>query len=323
MELQVLKPGTVTIPSDVKTMAFVDRNLIYGVDSTYQNYKYLGEVVKDSLSYDSLVKKSSYDGFAQNIPEFFQLDTIPFIQLEPSYLSDTIRTYPQLAWATVDSICALNNSDILVVLEGAKINTEYEVNSAEGFWGTVDINYWAIWRIYDPLYQKVCDQYIAVDSLFVEEFSNSYKKLVNGKIPSRQKIMQDVGYSLGEDYIQRISPVWKSVQRKYYCSGGKRMDAACYFLNQMNWEAAMDIWKSIATNSTKEYKKAGKAAYNLALAYEVQGDLKQANQWIRKSIFFFKQKETLVNELEDSNIYALELLERKNDQDKLKLFFGE
>ncbi|MBL4655008.1 MAG: hypothetical protein JKY33_04215 [Bacteroidia bacterium] len=66
-----------------------------------------------------------------------------------------------------------------------------------------------------------------------------------------------------------------------------------------DWARAAELWSAIVNNDPKTKTK-GKAAYNMALANEVQGNLPGAVEWAKKSAYDFgnKKARSYINVLE-------------------------
>ena len=73
-----------------------------------------------------------------------------------------------------------------------------------------------------------------------------------------------------------------------YTKGNSQLEHAARYARQGNWTEAAEIWETQVNDPDK--KIAGYAAYNLALAYEMKGELQDALKWVEKSYFDFGNK---------------------------------
>jgi hypothetical protein len=91
-------------------------------------------------------------------------------------------------------------------------------------------------------------------------------------------------------YGARISPTWYTVHREFYKKIKKDANFATGSRRaQVNdWNGAVEAWSRAA--QSRNAKVAGRAAFNLALAYEVLGDLDNAKRWVNKSYADFGNK---------------------------------
>lgn len=321
VQFQALEAPKVILPSDVSRIAFVDRNMHFPADSTEQYYIVNGVVLKDSLDNTGGMPLSCYQGFVQNLSEFWSQDSIPFVSLPREMMLDTTRHFTPLSWETVTNICRLNQVDILIVLEDIQAFTSQDLVETDTYWVTNEIRYRGIFRIYDPLYQKFYDNRLIADSLFVEISDSNLDRLVNEKLPSRREMMNDAVYELGKDYVDLISPRWVDVSRDYFVSGDKRLSTALYFIKKNDFDTAINMWESLSKEM--DMKLAGRAAYNLAVVHEMKGDLKNARGWIRKAMYFFKKMKNMPSEYKEIEAYALVLNSRWVNGKKIERFFGE
>lgn len=321
VQFQALEAPDIVIPSDVSRIAFVDRNQHFPSDSVIHYYSVTSVSIKDTIDHTQNMSLNCYQGFIENLSEFWSQDSIPFIRLPRKMMPDTTRHFTPLSWETVDSICQASQSDVLVVLEDILAFNKHEIVEGDDYWAFTDVHYYGKWRIYDPLYKKFYDDRLLVDSLFMEVTDGSFNKLVNEKLPSREQMLNDAAYELGRSYVDLISPKWVDVSRNYFVSGDKRLSAALYFMNKNEFDSAISIWKSLI--NMNDLKLAGRAAYNLAVVHEMKGDLKNAMGWIRKSIYLYKSMKNRPDEYKEIEAYTLVLNSRWDNGKKIKRFFGE
>lgn len=321
VQFQTLEAPQIVLPADISRIAFVDRNLHFPSDSVNQFFKVSGRLRMDSVDYTSKMGFNCYEGFRENLSEYLQQDSIPFVRLQETKITDDIRKSALMEWSSVDSICKATESDILFVLENIQVYNEHEIEEGDLYWILTEVSYLGLWRIYDPMHQKIYDERFVVDSLFMETSDASFQKLVTEKLPSRKQILNDASYELGRNYVDLISPRWKDVSRNYFVSGDKRLSTALYFMNKNEFDTAINMWQSLTKE--KDMKLAGRAAYNLAVVHEMKGDLKTARSWIRKAIYFYKKMKNRPSEYKEIEAYALLLNSRWSNGEKIKKFFGE
>ncbi len=321
VQFQTLEAPEIVLPSDINSLAFAYRNQHYPADSVAQFFSITGVSVRDTVDYKKSMSLSCYEGFRDNISEYWENDSIPFIRLPRKMMPDTTRHFTPLNWVSVDSICRTTKSDALVVLEDIQAFNKHDIVEGDRYWAETEIRYYGIWRIYDPLYKKIYGNVTLVDSLFSETSDSDLEKLMDEKLPRRGQVLNDASYELGKSYVDFISPKWKDVTRTYFVSGDKRMSAALYFMNRNEFDTAINLWKNLIKE--KNMKLAGRAAYNLAVVYEMKGDLRNARGWIRKSIYFYKMMKNSPDEYKRIEAYALVLNSRWVNGKRIKRFFGE
>jgi len=311
----------VIIPSDVKTMAFVDRNLRYMQDTVGMYYMDYYKINKDTVIYDDMMAEQVYQGFDHSKSELLAIDTLPFYSLDKVDLKGR-RLYQPLQWSTVDSLCSINNSDILISLEDIQIYTKYSTMEIEyGQMAFVDINYFAVWRIYDPLLKKYIDERVIADSLFLEEQGGSFRALRKIENIKRKKIIKDIAYYVGEQYAQYLSPSWQKMERKYFVSGSSEFDVANYYVQKDDFDSAILIWEKLTRSD--DLKIAARACFNMAFAMELQGKFKQAEAWLNQSQEHYKRLSKPAVEYKYLQDYKKELTSRFQNNYRLEKFFGK
>ena len=148
-------------------------------------------------------------------------------------------------------------------------------------------------RLYDLKAKTIVDEY---------NFSHFNTWNAQGKsvqdailhLVNKNNAMNDVSRAAGDIYGRRITPSWYTVTRYFY-NKPKKNAALMKGVRQSgvaDWTGAIESWKE-AIKTAKKDKHAGRAAYNIAVAYEVLGDLDMAKEWISKSYvdFGFKDAE--------------------------------
>ena len=319
-QFESLKAPKIIIPPDVKTFGFVDRNTSFDIDSVSNYYKMNDIITIDSSNYDSIRSLNCYLGLRENLSEYLGADSIPFIKLPHKHFTGD-RVYKPMEWTQVDSICESTGSDVLVCLEDILIFNEYKIISEEENWGITDIKYYSVWRIYDPLLQKLHDERILMDSLYSEVSSSSYQRLVEEKLPSRKEISAEVAYEIGRKYANLISPQWTNITREYFIGGDQDFILARYYLENDNLEQSIAIWEKLVESN--DLKISARAAYNLAMAYELKNDFEQANHWMRKSVTQYRKMKKEPSEFKKVKKYFKQLTQRTQNNFLLDKFFGE
>lgn len=194
-----------------------------------------------------------------------------------------------LDWNKVKSICDSTKTDLLLSLEVFDSNSDIISSNVQkivrvlsgGFpslpkAANVDIMH--IWRLYDPSTKDVIEQYDGM----------RYFKMA--RINSEQ--LNAAAYDAGVEYIRRYLPVYLPVKRRFYKKGkGQENDSfqAVFRRTQIaNWVNAIEEWKKIVKTGSME--NAGRAAFNIAVAYEVLDKTNQALDWAKRSFEDFGQK---------------------------------
>lgn len=196
-----------------------------------------------------------------------------------------------LDWGTVGNLCQREGVDGLLVLE--VFDTD-QSGSKTGYAATQVVNMVKTgntiaapppansavfvkmaWRLYDPKTQTMLDEIRMSD-----HFGVSGSPFDLGDFAKRDAIQQS-GYIAGRSYASRFYPTWMYVNRPYYRRPGPDLKSATRFAQMNDFEAAMEGW-AVAAESHKR-KIAGRACYNMAIGYEIRGDIQGALDWAQKA----------------------------------------
>lgn len=235
----------------------------------------------------------------------------------------TGTTFPApLSWDSIALLCSQNEVDALVVLESYDSDCivthtmgNVQVNNTFGipiptvqFNVTQKIIIKAGFRIYDPQNKIITDQY-----------TFSYWRTFNSQgtglgeaiaaLVDRQLSINQTSSDAGYYYEKHISPSWMNERRNLFKkAGGSSFAIGSRMAIVGNWQEAAENWKkTLQTNSNR--KICGRAAYNLALAAEMKGDLNEAKDWISKSYGIYNNRQ--------APYYQNTLNRRYNEQLKL------
>ena len=317
IRLNVLVPADINVPQDIKSLAAINRSLPakgQGFNNVLE-----GVVTGEGLFVDRDASKRTIDGLANGLVTSprFKLAVPTNIDLKGTGTAQ----WPQpIEWNQVEKICKDNNADALLVLETFDSNNSHRTTpvnkkkTVEGktveyveFVAYLGIAINAGWRIYDPKNKRIIDQNVYVDRMEWEKTGPTEKEAIR-ILPSQRNATMDAGYFAGTQYAKRISPTWVWTSRSYYVKGNDSMKKGKLKVRAKQWDEAAELWQ----NSLKDpnQKVAGRAAFNLALAAEVDGKLDLAVEWAKKAYSDYGCKA--------GRSYTNTLYKRLNDQERLK-----
>ncbi|MBC7694207.1 MAG: hypothetical protein H7141_02045 [Burkholderiales bacterium] len=216
--------------------------------------------------------------------------------------TDTILKAPDpglfsspLSWTLVDSICKTQDVDLLFVLE--EFSSDLRVVPLNvpppGINPIVDLLNTAMqarvniittvrngWRIYDPSHQLILDEFPMMDELIV---TAGWVNIVNLQeaMLTRKDAIKKSSYKMAHSYAYRTIPRTRTLTREYYVRGTDNFKMATRKVKTGNWSGAGELWLM----ETKSSKKmiAGRAAYNMAILSEINGDIENAISWAKKA----------------------------------------
>jgi hypothetical protein len=202
---------------------------------------------------------------------------------------------PPLSWGEVGSLAAEYNSDAILVLES--FDSDFIVTNgsrtvkrtvegkevdrreyyAEGIAG-IKLGF----RLYDLRLRAISDEYMFNHNGRWEVTGNALQMIVGGLIDHRQAV-NDASFQSGIIYADRISPQWLRLNRDFFTKGrgNTAFKIGVRRATVNDWAGARESWQESVRARRK--KTAGRSAYNLALMYEIEGDLLKAREWAQRS----------------------------------------
>jgi tetratricopeptide (TPR) repeat protein len=115
-------------------------------------------------------------------------------------------------------------------------------------------------------------------------------------------------YESGFTYGERITPTYYQVTRYFFNSPKKKLGAGVRYSEVGDWNNAIREWTKVVDNG--KLKDAGRAAYNIAVGYEVLGDMEKAKEWAARSHTEFQEKDadeyykTLCNRINEERLVS-------------------
>jgi uncharacterized protein DUF6340 len=294
-KIHVLQPAAVALPDNLHTIMILNRSH-YGSDLL--NSLFDGLFNSENVGLQNAAKRQAVHGLDNKLTETSRFK----VKLSKIEMEGTGgNSFPDpLSWTTVDSICKENSCDAIVALEYYYANattnksqrevtskdkddkevttTEYTVN------GTTTISLG--WRLYDSKTHTIRDEFADTKNEFWNKTANSESDL---KSQMSNINANQISYVAGTAYGDRFTIAWITFSRYYYGEGNELMKTAKAKSKAGDWDGAVSIWKDILGKDNREF--AGKAAYNIAVACEVKGELDLAKEWLEKSFSEFGNQE--------------------------------
>lgn len=231
---------------------------------------------------------------------------------------NSIKQTP-LSWDVVSEICDTFKTDALLVLEDVSmyVNTGYgsrygydnNYNMVKLYRASIDFYSRFHWRMYYPKKKQiVLDIDKNQDTLYWDSSEALLLKTFE-KIPTVKIAAIETGIYSAKKLAGLITPEWKEVTRFYYAVKNKAIDQSILLASDGNWNGALQNWLSFVQEGNSSQR--GKVMLNVALAYEMTGDLDKAIEWSKKSIQIYYR--------EVVNFYLKELIARQDALKKKKV----
>jgi hypothetical protein len=290
VRLQVLQPADIMVPSSVEVIAVVDRskakNFGQGVLGVLE-----GAISGESIGADTEGRIGAVEGVRDLLMESPRFEVVEpgAVELDSS-LFDTV-----MPWKEGKQICKSASCNAIVALEALDSDgvTTVEVHKSTetvdgkervitSFEAIRETTVLTAWRLYDVDNKQVIDDLrnhtYSVSSSFMADTEDD---AIYG-LPDDNQTVRDAAFIAGEMYGRRIAPSYIIVTRTFFGKGDDRMKEARDMALADQWAKASKIWTRVF-ESTDDAKLKGQAAYNLALAAEVKGDLGAAMAWQDKA----------------------------------------
>jgi hypothetical protein len=219
------------------------------------------------------------------------------------------QTPEPLSWNYVESICEQFQTDALIVLENIAMRTitvyqshnEFiDFNYEKTYYASIDFYSRVHWRIYDPKRKQILVDYkMNEDTLSWDSYEYNLQKTFKN-LPSIKEAATETAIKIATDFGAIISPKWIEESRYYYVLDDPEIDESVKFAANGEWNNALQNWLKYvnAGNSVKR----SKILLNLALAYEMTGDLQTAIEMAKESQKIYYREVT--------NLYLKLLLKR-------------
>lgn len=289
--INVIEPAPVTLPASIKTVGVINRS--NPTDKT----KTMDDVDKalslEGVDLDKDGAMESIKGLSEelmNNTRFNEVKTLSNIDFRTSSISD----FPvPLSWDIVERICTETSTDALFALEkfdtdshldvsAKKVDIKTPLGTVPGIETQADMRTLVKtgWRIYDPSSKSILDEYTYSETVvFTGRGINPLKALA--ALTGRKEAVNEVSNKAGHGYAMRIIPYRIRVWRDYYVKGTDNFEIARRKAETGKWDEAGLLWEKETKNSSA--KIAGRAAYNMAIINEINGDIDSALKWAQKS----------------------------------------
>lgn len=318
--LEVLQPSQIVLPEEIKVVAVMDRSK---PEKGFANFLE-GMVSGEDFGQDREGRRLAMQNLTTTLTRTPTLQ-VKGTGLEYNGYKNGKQMLPPLNWNEVQSICSKYGADALIALESFDSSSDitysqssYKSKQKDGTEITKythtarrNLRVYMGWRLYDVKKRVVLDEN-TVSQFDEDSATGDTQDRARNNLRSQLTAIRDLAAKAGDSYGKRIAPVWVNVSRTYYTKAkGADQDAMeqAHRLTQSNkWEEAAEIWQDLLNNA-RDSKTKGKAAHNIALALERNGNLKEAEDWASKAYTQYGNK--------TSQAYVYTLQQRISDQERL------
>ncbi|HKJ78995.1 MAG TPA: DUF6340 family protein [Prolixibacteraceae bacterium] len=295
MLVELPEPSKKELPANVQSLTIVTQT----VNNKYtdleadslQNLFYKQNFDLDTVIYDKQVVDTTIRALGELLFESGRYD---FVIPQNRFINSNRISSPtrKLDWQMVKELTETYETDAVLSLDylSTRVITDFD---RESFFNPADNNFYAgaqaemrisynaVFRVYYPENESILVEEVMQDTLLWEDASLSVRELFQDFTPIKEALVE-TGILIALDLSDKISVIWDTDRRTFYHSGNDKFEQAVALVNSGDWLSAVELWKEVAEES-KSKSLTSKAQYNVALGYEMIGDLNQAISWAVKS----------------------------------------
>lgn len=310
--VNVEKPAQITLPNHIDNIVIVNNTMPQPEDIGHAEYikgrRTNSQISVNADSVNYILAANLFDELADK--EYF--DDVIFYD-EPIRENGDFRDIFPLDTTIAKEICIANKADAIISIDRFLVST---ISNEDDFeFGTtikyLDVKMDVRFQVYSNKGTAISPPFYLNDSIYwVATYSEDIP--LSDTIPSREQAMKVAAQYMAEKVATALAPYWNSELRWYFGD----VKAANKMMSNSDWSGALSLWKSAYEKETKNIKKKARLASNIALAYELSDELKEALRWITISCDLFeKTEETTVDtaNLIRATEYKDDLIIRYND----------
>lgn len=299
MRVQVLRPAKLTVPADIQRIAILNRSIPAAATGAE------AALTLELGRQDKQLSEECIRGLNELLltSERFVVKRVGYSL--PAADPKSLTFGQPLDWEIVDSICARMEVDALLVME--YFDTDFTIDNAAGTTAqavqsvmnggqtSVEASGTATsssgFRVYYSTKHQIPFE---EDYRYKKRWRKTANNLADAvaKLIKRSEALVDVSYSTGEAFAMDIVPLYYWEDRDLYKGKKGDMERAERQALAKDWKGAFKTWNSTYEFSTKKKIRA-KAAFNMALAQEVLGNLEEAQKWAAEAYVEGGKKEML------------------------------
>lgn len=283
------------IPENIQSLTLINR----AINSRFNNPRsdslqllfFQRQFRMDTIMYDTMASDTMLVALGDMLFESGRYDIVIPENPFPNALSGTGLPVA-MPWNEVDTLVKQYNTDAVLSIEHFKtrIITDFQRESffdpesrylINGYSANMKIAYEVLFRIYYPAEREIVKNIAVLDTLYWEDLDTEIRPLFNRFTPVKYAIIE-AGIHGALRITEKIAPDWRVTRRQYFFKGHTLLEQAHLRVLEGDWYGAADLWHDMAEMSLSRSLRS-KAEFNLALAYEMFGDIDEAIRWGVKS----------------------------------------
>jgi len=294
--IDLIMPAKNELPDNIQSLTLVNRAVDCRFEDnpsdTIQLRFFESQFTLDSLILDIPAADSLLRALGNLLFESGRYDIV--IPKERFLKMDTLNTFADsLSQSEARQLTRLYNTDAVLSLDyfttGIKTDffkmtgwDSYVNNFALFYHAEMKIGYTALFRIYFPGDSAFfINSFFISDTLTWDDVDPDIKNLFR-RFTFVKEGMSEAGIAAALRLSQIIAPIWEPAQRTFFTGRDKVFQATETKVMENDWESALQIWLDTYNKSTSRSLKS-KLEYNIALGYEMLGNISEAIIWAVKS----------------------------------------
>lgn len=289
MRVEVLRPALITISQDIKTIAILNRS----IPTTTKPLESI--LTGEKPAQDKDLSEECLRGLNETLNTSNRFMVTRCEGTMNAADEKSLGFGAPLNWLEVDSICAQYKVDALMVLE--YFDTDFRIanpgataanaigNVMTGNTTTVEVRGTATanagFRVYYPKNKSILyEDRFDFKKHWVQRSANPAEAVA--RMIKKNDALFAVSYATGSEFAMNVVPLYFWENRDMYKGKKGDLERGERQALSKDWDGAIKTWTAVYENSMKS-KIRGKAAFNIALGYEVIGDLNQAQIWVQRA----------------------------------------
>ncbi len=312
VSMNSMRPAEITLPSHVNKVILVNRTKfdMKGVNILE------GLLTGELPGADQSAAEAALSTFQNTLLQSPRYEVVRYPELLVG--NSITAAFPKaLDWNMLERIASDTKADAVIAVEmfdtdfivtngskkvkkeisdnGTKREVEVTQFTAEGI-GNVKIGF----RIYDLKSRSIIDEQLFSKTNTWNASGDSPTQAAQALI-SKTEAARYVSQRAANDFAYKIAPMPVRITREFYVKAKdvQAMTLASRKAEVNDWTGAIKVWKQ-ALEKTPSTKSSGKLAYNIAVGYEVIGEMQLAKEWAQKAYVNYgnKKGQFYVNVLE-------------------------
>jgi hypothetical protein len=318
--IDVLRPAKVTFDKDASNLLILN-NSVSQPESYGHTVELSGDKKKNvSVNTDSLAifcLSVLNEEFQKN--EFFHVTQLNLssVNVGNSFLSAKMPLMDTLKFMS-----QLYNADVVLSLDKIKVNdrlADYYDNEGNYFYALLEANYETTWSVSYPKLNK-SQSYTFKDTIYWDAESYQRKNALDA-LPNRYNALIDGALYVGQNMMKKLVPWWDKEDRYFFNINNKVVKQGLDSVYVKNWNAAIENWKNGLAKSNIPTQ--AKMLHNMAVAYEISGDMPKAIETIKKSLAVYETASVMdYNHYLTIYQYGESLEKRKKEVENINLQLG-